>query len=156
MNFKTLDDFDFNGKTVFVRADLNVPAKDGKITDMTRIERFVPTLKEIASKGGRVIVASHFGRPKGQANPEFSLKFLVPALEKASGLPVQFCDDCIGQKRDEMIKNMKNGDVLLLENLRFHKGEEENDKAFTSSIPWFRSCSCCRCRCFRNTLQLCC
>lgn len=134
MNFKTLDDFDFNGKTVFVRADLNVPAKDGKITDLTRIERFVPTLKEIAAKGGRVVVASHFGRPKGQVNPEFSLKFLVPALEKASGLPVQFCDDCIGQKRDEMIKNMKNGDVLLLENLRFHKGEEENDKAFCEAL----------------------
>lgn len=78
------------GKTVFVRADLNVPAKDGVITDMTRIDRFVPTLKEIVNKGGKVVIASHFGRPKGEKKPEFSMAFMVPAIEKASGLKLQF------------------------------------------------------------------
>ncbi|MDR2901770.1 MAG: phosphoglycerate kinase [Lactobacillales bacterium] len=134
MHFKTLDDFDFGGKTVFVRADLNVPAKEGKITDTTRIDRFVPTLKEIVTKGGKVVIASHYGRPDGQKKPEFSMAFLVPALEKASGLKVTFCDDCIGTTRDEMIRQMNPGDVILLENLRFHPGEEENDRAFAEQL----------------------
>ena len=132
--FKTLDDFDFNGKTVFVRADLNVPAKDGEITDTTRIDRFVPTMKEIAEKGGRVVVASHFGRPKGEKNPDFSMAFLAPALEKASGLKVTFIDDCVGEKRDEAVRNLKNGEVLLLENLRFYPGEEANDREFAEHL----------------------
>ena len=134
MKFKTLDDFDFNGKTVFVRADLNVPAKEGVITDMTRIDRFVPTLKEIVNKGGKVVIASHFGRPKGEKKPEFSMAFMVPAIEKASGLKVQFIDDCIGEKRDEAIRAMKQGDVILLENLRFYSGEEKNDKEFAEQL----------------------
>ncbi len=134
MKFKTLDDFDFNGKTVFVRADLNVPAKDGVITDMTRIDRFVPTLKEIISKGGKVVIASHFGRPKGEKKPEFSMAFMVPAIEKASGLTVQFVDDCVGEKRDEAIRAMKQGDVILLENLRFYAGEEKNDVTFAEQL----------------------
>ena len=134
MSYKTLSDFDFQGKTVFVRADLNVPAKDGVITDMTRIDRFVPTLKEIAEKGGRVVVASHFGRPKGEKKAEFSMAFLKPALESASGLHVTFIDDCIGEKRDEAINAMENGDVVLLENLRFYAGEEKNDKEFAESL----------------------
>ena len=134
MSYKTLSDFDFQGKTVFVRADLNVPAKDGVITDMTRIDRFVPTLKEIAEKGGRVVVASHFGRPKGEKKAEFSMEFLKPALENVSGLHVKFVDDCIGEKRDEVINAMENGDVVLLENLRFYAGEEKNDKEFAESL----------------------
>ena len=134
MKFKTLDDFDFNGKTVFVRADLNVPAKEGVITDMTRIDRFVPTLKEIVNKGGKVVIAYHFGRPKGEKKPEFSMAFMVPAIEKASGLKVQFIDDCIGEKRDEAIRAMKQGDVILLENLRFYSGEEKNDKEFAEQL----------------------
>ncbi|MBR5130042.1 MAG: phosphoglycerate kinase [Alphaproteobacteria bacterium] len=134
MSYKTLSDFDFQGKTVFVRADLNVPAKDGVITDMTRIDRFVPTLKEIAEKGGRVVVASHFGRPKGEKKAEFSMAFLKPALESASGLHVVFVDDCIGEARDEAINAMENGDVVLLENLRFYAGEEKNDKEFAESL----------------------
>lgn len=134
MKFKTLDDFDFNGKTVFVRADLNVPAKDGVITDMTRIDRFVPTLKEIVNKGGKVVIASHFGRPKGEKKPEFSMAFMVPAIEKASGLKLQFVDDCVGEKRDEAVRNMKQGDVILLENLRFYPGEEKNDKEFAEQL----------------------
>ena len=134
MSYKTLSDFDFQGKTVFVRADLNVPAKDGVITDMTRIDRFVPTLKEVSEKGGRVVVASHFGRPKGEKKPEFSMAFLKPALENACGLHVKFVDDCIGEKRDEVINAMENGDVVLLENLRFYAGEEKNDKEFAESL----------------------
>ena len=132
--FKTLDDFDFNGKTVFVRADLNVPAKDGQITDTTRIDRFVPTMKEIAEKGGKVVVASHFGRPKGEKKPEFSMAFLAPALEKASGLKVTFIDDSVGEKRDEAVRGLKNGEVLLLENLRFYPGEEKNDREFAEHL----------------------
>ena len=132
--YKTLDDFDLNGKTVFIRADLNVPAKDGKITDTTRIDRFVPTMKEIAEKGGKVVVASHFGRPNGEKNPDFSMAFLAPALEKASGLKVTFIDDCVGEKRDEAVRNLKNGEILLLENLRFYPGEEANDREFAEHL----------------------
>ncbi len=134
MTYKTLNDCDFNGKTVFVRADLNVPAKEGKITDTTRIDRFVPTLKELVEKGAKVVVASHFGRPKGEKNPEFSLAFLAPALERASGLKVTFCDDCIGDKRDMMVRGMQPGDVILLENLRFYAGEEKNDAGFSEQL----------------------
>lgn len=134
MHFKTLNDFNFNGKVVFIRADLNVPAKDGKITDTTRIERFVPTLAEIVKQGGKAVVASHFGRPDGIAKPEFSMAFMVPALERAGGVSVRFCPDCIGEQRDAMIHAMKSGDVILLENLRFHAGEEENDKAFCEAL----------------------
>lgn len=134
MTYKTLDDFDFDGKTVFVRADLNVPAKEGKITDTTRIDRFIPTLKELVSKGAKVVVASHFGRPKGEKNPEFSMAFLVPALEKASGLKVTFSEDCIGDKRDMLVRGMESGDVILLENLRFYPGEEANDKTFSEQL----------------------
>ena len=134
MTYKTLNDFDFNGKTVFVRADLNVPAKEGKITDTTRIDRFVPTLKELTEKGAKVVVASHFGRPKGEKNPEFSMAFLAPALEQASSLKVTFVNDCIGNERDTVIRNMNSGDVVLLENLRFYAGEEKNDKEFAEQL----------------------
>ena len=134
MTYKTLNDFDFNGKTVFVRADLNVPSKEGKITDMTRIDRFVPTLKELVEKGAKVVVASHFGRPKGEKNPEYSMAFIADALAKASGLNVLFSEDCIGNKRDMLIRGMQSGDVVLLENLRFYKGEEANDKEFAEQL----------------------
>ncbi|MBQ9089476.1 MAG: phosphoglycerate kinase [Alphaproteobacteria bacterium] len=134
MTYKTLDDFDFDGKTVFVRADLNVPTKDGQITDTTRIDRFVPTLKELVEKGAKVVVASHFGRPKGKVNPEYSMSFLADALAKASGLNVTFSEDCIGDKRDMLVRGMQKGDVLLLENLRFHEGEEKNSKEFSEEL----------------------
>ncbi len=134
MTYKTLSDFDFQGKTVFVRADLNVPAKDGVITDTTRIDRFVPTLKELNEKGAKVVVASHFGRPKGEKNPDFSMAFLAPALEKASGLNVTFVNDCIGNERDTAIREMSEGDVILLENLRYYAGEEKNDKEFSEQL----------------------
>ncbi len=133
--FNTLDNLkEIKGKTVFVRADLNVPAKDGKITDTTRIDRFVPTLKELINKGAKVIVASHFGRPKGEKKSEFSLDFIAPELEKASGVKITFIDDCIGDKVQTAISNMKDGDVLLLENLRFYPGEEKNDTSFSKDL----------------------
>ncbi len=134
MTYKTLDDFDFDGKTVFVRADLNVPSKEGKITDTTRIDRFVPTLKELVEKGAKVVVASHFGRPKGTVNPEYSMAFLAPALQQASGLNVTFSEDSVGDKRDMLVRGMQKGDVILLENLRFHAGEEKNHKEFAESL----------------------
>lgn len=134
-NFNTLDDLgDIKGKVVFIRADLNVPAKEGKVTDTTRIDRFAPTLVTLADKGAKVIVTSHFGRPDGEKKPEFSMAFIVPELEKATGKKITFIDDCIGEKVDQAIANMKDGDVIMLENLRFYKGEEENDPEFCKTL----------------------
>ncbi len=133
--FNTLDDLkELNGKVVFVRADLNVPAKEGKVTDTTRIDRFVPTMKELSDKGAKVVVASHFGRPDGEKKPEFSLAFIAPELEKASGKKVTFINDCIGEDVQSAIANMKDGDIILLENLRFYAGEEKNDPAFCKEL----------------------
>jgi len=133
--FNTLEDLgDVQGKVVFIRADLNVPAKEGVVTDTTRIDRFVPTMNYLADKGAKVIVASHFGRPDGERKPEFSLGFLVGDLEKSSGKKVTFVDDCIGEKVADAVAGMNNGDVILLENLRFYKGEEENDADFCKAL----------------------
>lgn len=134
-NFNTLDDLgDITGKVVFVRADLNVPAKDGTVTDTTRIDRFVPTVNELVERGAKVVIASHFGRPKGQKNPDFSLAFLVPTLEKALGRKVTFLHDCIGSTVDSVCEEMENGDVVLLENLRFYPQEEENEEGFSKLL----------------------
>ncbi len=133
--FKTLDDLEnVKGQTVFVRADLNVPAKDGIVTDTTRIDRFVPTMVELANKGAKVIVASHFGRPKGQKNAEFSLAFITPVMEKASGKKITFVDDCVGEIAQTAINHMNDGDIVLLENLRFYTGEEENNATFAEAL----------------------
>lgn len=132
--FNTLDDLNVADKVVFVRADLNVPVKDGKITDTTRIDRLVPTLKELVKKGAKVVVASHFGRPKGTPNPEMSLKQIQGALASALGQDVTFVDDCIGPKVAEAVSGMKDGDVVLLENLRFYAEEEKNDPAFAAKL----------------------
>src|SRR6267378_7688952 len=132
--FKTLDDLDVSGKRVLVRVDLNVPMKDGKVTDATRIERAAPTLAELAAKGAKVIVLSHFGRPDGKRVPEMSLRPLVEPLSKALGKPVAFAEDSIGPQAETAVKALKPGDVLLLENLRFHKEEEKNDKAFVDKL----------------------
>ena len=132
--FKTLDDLDVSGKHVLVRVDLNVPMKDGKVTDATRIERAVPTLAELAAKGARVIVLSHFGRPDGKRVPEMSLRPLVEPLSKALGKPVAFAEDCIGPLAEEAVRGLKPGEVLLLENLRFHKEEEKNDAGFIDKL----------------------
>ena len=133
--FKTLDDLgNLQGKYVFVRADLNVPAKDGQVTDTTRIDRFAPTVQFLHDKGAKVIIASHFGRPKGQKNPEFSLGFLVEALAKAVGQPITFVPDCVGDVVKQAKANMKDGDIILLENLRFYAQEEDNDPIFCQQL----------------------
>ena len=133
-NFNTIKDLDAAGKVVFVRADLNVPFKDGKVTDTTRIDRFVPTVKALTDKGAKVVIASHFGRPKGQVVPEMSLGQIVADVEKALGQKVVFVDDCIGEKVEAAIKAMKNGDVIMLENLRFYAQEEKNDADFAAKL----------------------
>jgi phosphoglycerate kinase len=133
--FRTLDDAgDLKGKRVLVRVDLNVPMADGKVTDDTRIRAAEPTVSEIARKGGRVILLAHFGRPKDGPDPKFSLKAVIPALVAVFGRPVAFAEDCIGEKAERAVSAMKDGDVLLLENTRFHKTEEKNDPAFVDAL----------------------
>jgi len=134
MPFRTLDDLDVKGKRVLVRADLNVPVKDGVVTDATRIARQAPTIKELADKGARVIVLSHFDRPKGKVVPSMSLKVLVQPLSDAVGRKVAFADDCIGPKAEAAVAALKDGDVLLLENTRFHKGEEDNHAGMAKEL----------------------
>ena len=127
--FKTLDDYDLANKRVLVRADLNVPVADGKVTDATRIERLVPTLREIIKVEGKAIILSHFGRPKGKVDPEFSLEQVVPAVVEATGRPVGFiATDWVDvSAAKQAIDEAPAGSILVLENTRFHKGEEEND-----------------------------
>ena len=132
--FKTIDSMDMSGKRVLVRVDLNVPMKNGVVTDAMRIERAAPTIKELAAKGAKVIVLSHFGRPKGKRVPEMTLRPLVEPLEQALGKPVAFAEDCVGPLAEDSVRNMKPGDVLLLENLRFHKEEEANDAGFIDQL----------------------
>jgi phosphoglycerate kinase len=132
--FKTIDSIDVAGKRVLVRVDLNVPMKNGEVTDATRIERAAPTLSELAAKGAKVIVLSHFGRPDGKRVPEMSLKPLLEPLSKALGKPVAFAEDCIGPLAEEAVRALKPGEVLLLENLRFHKEEEKNDAGFIDKL----------------------
>ncbi|HKT19853.1 MAG TPA: phosphoglycerate kinase [Stellaceae bacterium] len=130
----TLDDIEVRGKRVLLRADLNVPVKDGAVTDATRIERLVPTIRELADKGGRVILMSHFGRPEHGFDPALSLKPLLGALEKALGRPVAFAPDCVGEAARRVVEQLRPGDVALLENLRFHAGEEKNDPTFAKEL----------------------
>jgi len=133
MAFKTLDDIEIRGKRVFVRADLNVPVKDGVVTDSTRIDRSVATISELLSGGAAVIVASHFGRPKGP-DPKFSLLPVVEPLSRALGVPVAFAPDCVGPEVEKMALALAPGQVLLLENLRFHAEEEKNDSDFADAL----------------------
>ncbi len=134
MSWKTLDQIDLNGKRVLTRVDINVPVKDGKVTDTTRIDRIVPTIKDILAKGGKPILMAHFGRPKGKVVPEMSLKVTVPALEAALGQKVSFADESTGKTNADYIAEMGDGDVLLLENVRFNPGEESNDPAFIDAL----------------------
>src|SRR3954468_20652535 len=134
VSFKTIDSEKVSGKRVLVRVDLNVPMKNGKVTDATRIQRAAPTLSELAAKGAKVIVLSHFGRPDGKRVPEMSLRPLVEPLSKALGKPVAFADDCVGTVAEEAARTLKPGEVLLLENLRFHKEEDKNDKDFIDKL----------------------
>ena len=134
MPFRTLDNLDVAGKRVLLRADLNVPVRDGKISDLTRIERLSPTIRELSDKGARVIVCSHFDRPKGKRVPEMSLAPMAAALGEVLGQRVRFVEDCIGAAAEQAIDLLSRGDVLVLENTRFHAGEEKNDPAFADAL----------------------
>ncbi len=127
MNKKTVKDIDLKGKRVFMRVDFNVPMADGKVTDDKRIKAALPTIQYILEQGAAVMLASHLGRPKGGPNPEFSLKAASEALAALLGKPVQMAPDCVGPEVEAMTKALKPGDVLMLENTRFHAGEEKND-----------------------------
>lgn len=133
-SFKTLDDVEVSGKRVLVRVDLNLPMANGQVSDATRILRILPTIGEISEKGGKVILLAHFGRPEGKINPDMSLAPVVPTLSDMIGKPVSFSTDCIGPMAEAAISAMHDGDVTLLENTRFHAGEEKNDDAFASQL----------------------
>jgi len=132
--FRTIDDLDVKSKRVLVRADLNVPMKDGVVTDTSRIDRQAPTIRELAEKGARVIVCSHFDRPKGKVVPSMSLGPVAKPLADKVGRPVAFASDCVGPVAEEAVAKMKDGDVLLLENTRFHAEEEKNDPEFSKKL----------------------
>ncbi|CAA2099986.1 Phosphoglycerate kinase [Methylobacterium bullatum] len=133
--FRTLDDAgSLQGKRVLLRVDLNVPMEGERVTDATRIERIVPTIREIADGGGRVVLLAHFGRPKGKPVVADSLKQVVSALSDRLGRPVAFADDCVGEAASSAVSALKNGDVLLLENTRFHAGEETNEAGFVAAL----------------------
>jgi phosphoglycerate kinase len=132
-SFRTLDQAEVNGKRVLVRVDLNVPMENGKVADATRIERIAPTVAEIADKGGKVILLSHFGRPKGR-DPKQSLKPVAAEVARILKRPVGFAEDCIGEVAERAVAAMKPGDILCLENTRFHAGEEKNDPAFVAAL----------------------
>jgi phosphoglycerate kinase len=131
--FRTLDHVEVKGKRVLVRVDLNVPVDHGVVTDATRIERMAPAITEIAAKGGKVILLSHFGRPKGR-DAKNSLKPVAAEVARIIKRPVKFVDDCIGEVAERAVAAMKPGDIVCLENTRFHPGEEKNDPAFVASL----------------------
>ena len=131
--FRTLDQAEVKGKRVLVRVDLNVPMENGRVTDATRIERVAPTITEIARKGGKVILLAHFGRPKGR-DPKDSLKPVAAEVARVLGRDVGFADDCVGEPAEKAIAAMKPGDIVLLENTRFHRQEEQNDPAFVEKL----------------------
>ncbi len=134
MSWKTLDDMDLGGKVVMTRVDLNVPVENGEVTDATRIERIVPTVRDILDKGGKPVLMAHFGRPKGQRVDDMSLRVVLPALQQALGVPVKFAEDCIGAPAKRAVADLQAGEVLLLDNTRFHAGEETNDGIFAASL----------------------
>ncbi len=131
--FRTLDDVDVKGKRVLVRVDLNVPMENGRVTDATRLERVAPTITEISDKGGKVILLAHFGRPKGR-DAKDSLKPVAAALAEVIKRPVAFAEDCVGEVAEKAVAALKEGDILCLENTRFHKEEEKNDPAFVAEL----------------------
>jgi phosphoglycerate kinase len=133
--FRTLDDIaELKGKRVLVRVDLNVPMADGKVSDDTRIRAVAPTIREISDKGGKAILLAHFGRPKDGPDPKFTLKPIVPAVAAILGRPVAFAEDCVGPIAEKAIAALPNGGVIVLENTRFHKGEEKNDPALVAEM----------------------
>jgi len=134
MRWRTLDDLDLTGRVALVRVDLNVPVADARVTDATRIERIVPTIGDILERGGKPVLLAHFGRPKGKRHEEMSLRIVVPALREALGRPVRFAEDCIGLPAKQAVADLPAGEVLLLENTRFHAEEESNDPRFAASL----------------------
>ncbi|MGN7438882.1 MAG: phosphoglycerate kinase [Alcanivorax sp.] len=134
MNFNRLDDFDIKDKIILLRADLNVPKQNNVVTDTTRIDRLKPTIEYLHNHGAKVLIISHYGRPEGEQNPEMSMAFLTPVLEQQWGVPVKFSPQCIGDTAEDIAKSAEAGDVILLENVRFHKGEKANDEAFAKSL----------------------
>ncbi|UWQ15597.1 phosphoglycerate kinase [Aliiroseovarius sp. M344] len=134
MTWKTLDDMELDGKVVLTRVDINVPVENGQVTDDTRIQRILPTIRDILAAGGKPVLLAHFGRPKGQRVPDMSLSVVRPALEVALGSPVKFAEDCIGGPAKKAVAALQSGDVLLLENTRFHEGETKNDGSFAASL----------------------
>ncbi|MBM3621240.1 MAG: phosphoglycerate kinase [Alphaproteobacteria bacterium] len=133
-DFRTLDGAKLSGQRVLIRVDLNVPMENGRVTDMTRIQRVAPTIAELAGKGAKVVVLSHFGRPGGKPVPEMSLRPLVEPLAKTLKRPVGFAEDCVGDKAKRAVEAMKAGDIVLLENVRFHKEEEKNEPGFVDQL----------------------
>jgi phosphoglycerate kinase len=134
MTFRTLDNVDVAGKRVLLRADLNVPVRDGKISDLTRLERLTPTIRELIGKGAKVIVCSHFDRPKGKRVPSMSLAPIATALGEVLGQRVRFAEDCVGLPAQQASERMARGDVLVLENTRYHAEEENNDPTFAAEL----------------------
>jgi phosphoglycerate kinase len=133
--FRTLDDAGaLRGKRVLVRVDLNVPMDNGRVTDATRITRVLPTIREVVEAGGRVVLLAHFGRPKGKPNDAESLRPIAEAVQKELGRPVAFAADCIGEAAAEAVGRLRDGDVVMLENTRFHAGEEKNDPDFVRAL----------------------
>ncbi|HUY69093.1 MAG TPA: phosphoglycerate kinase [Alphaproteobacteria bacterium] len=133
-DFLTLDDMPLSGKIVLLRADLNVPVENGRVADATRIERLLPTLNELREKGAKTILLSHFGRPKGKPDPQCSLRPVAAEMENMLGRKVGFAEDCIGPKAETAARALQAGEFLLLENTRFHEGEEKNDPEFAKSL----------------------
>ena len=134
MGWKTLNDFDFSGKTALVRVDVNVPMEGGQVTDFTRIDAIRPTVDHIAGAGGKVVLLAHFDRPKGKVVPEMSLRHILPAMQARLGRPVAFAEDCIGAPAKEAILALAPGGVVMLENTRFHPGEEKNDPQLAAAM----------------------
>jgi phosphoglycerate kinase len=133
-DFNTIDDLELDGKVVLVRVDVNVPVENGQVSDATRIEKIVPTVKDIQAKGGIPVLLAHFDRPKGKRVDSMSLKVVVPSLERALGQEVKFADEAIGGPAKRAVADLKPGDVLLLENTRFYPGEETNDATCAASL----------------------
>ncbi|MBW0152665.1 MAG: phosphoglycerate kinase [Phenylobacterium sp.] len=134
MTFKTLDDADLSGKRALVRVDFNVPMHEGEVSDDTRLQAAVPTIQKLRQGGAKVVLLAHFDRPKGKVVPSMSLEPIVPALAKVLGAPVAFAADCVGEVAVAAVDALGPGDVLLLENVRFHAGEEGNDPAFAKAL----------------------
>jgi phosphoglycerate kinase len=132
-SFRTLEDADVKGKRVLLRVDLNVPMRDGEVADVSRIERNMPTMVELADRGGKVILLSHYGRPKGRDAAD-SLKPVAAAVARIVKRPIAFADDCVGEVAEKAVAAMKPGDILCLENTRFHKGETKNDRDFAQKL----------------------